>query len=74
MLRRLPVFLLAAAAVLLPLLTIAGVGRAGGLEWWCSHAAPSALAALEVHWPHFLPILPGLATLVYLWRANARRG
>ncbi len=30
------------------------------------------LTALEVHWPHFLPILLGLATLVYLWRANAR--
>jgi hypothetical protein len=62
--------LLAAAAVLLPLLTIAGAGP----QWWCSHAGPTALAALEVHWPHFLPILPGLATLGYLWRANARRG
>jgi hypothetical protein len=32
------------------------------------------LTALKVHWPHFLPILVGLATLVYLWRANARYG
>lgn len=50
-------------------------------HWWCSPdaravhgaggAGSSLLAALEVHWPHFLPILLGLATLVYLWRADA---
>jgi hypothetical protein len=34
-----------------------------------------ALGTLEVllaHWPHILPILLALWTLVYLWRANAR--
>jgi hypothetical protein len=30
------------------------------------------IEVLAVHWPHFLPILVGLATLVYLWRADAR--
>ena len=33
------------------------------------------LGTLEVllpHWPHILPILLALWTLVYLWRANAR--
>jgi len=30
------------------------------------------LEALLPHWPHLLPILLALATLVYLWRANAR--
>jgi hypothetical protein len=28
--------------------------------------------AIAVHWPHFLPILLGLATLAYLWRADAQ--
>jgi hypothetical protein len=32
----------------------------------------TTIQALAVHWPHFLPILLGLATLVYLWRADAR--
>lgn len=51
-------------------------------HWWCAPGARavhgaggsggSLLRALEVHWPHFLPILLGLVTLVYLWRANAR--
>ena len=27
---------------------------------------------LLTHWPHILPILLALWTLVYLWRANAR--
>jgi hypothetical protein len=31
-----------------------------------------ALRILLVHWPHILPILLALWTLVYLWRANAR--
>jgi hypothetical protein len=30
------------------------------------------MRVLAVHWPHFLPLLVGLATLVYLRRANAR--
>jgi hypothetical protein len=30
----------------------------------------TALTALELHWPHFLPILLGLATLVYLRRTS----
>ena len=57
-------------------------------HWWCSpaaHAAASGSTAgglgarlllsartLAVHWPHFLPLVLGLATLVYLKRANAR--
>jgi hypothetical protein len=31
-----------------------------------------SLAALLPHWPHILPIVAALATLLYLWRANAR--
>lgn len=31
-----------------------------------------SLAALLPHWPHILPIVAALATLVYLRRANAR--
>jgi hypothetical protein len=30
------------------------------------------LRTLLPHWPHILPILVALWTLVYLWRANAR--
>lgn len=30
------------------------------------------LEVLLPHWPHILPILLALWTLVYLWRANAR--
>jgi hypothetical protein len=36
---------------------------------------PRVLGTLEIlpaHWPHILPILLALWTLVYLWRANAR--
>jgi hypothetical protein len=36
---------------------------------------PSALTSLQavaLHWPHFLPLLVGFATLRYLWRAEAR--
>jgi hypothetical protein len=32
----------------------------------------NTLAVLLAHWPHILPILVALWTLVYLWRANAR--
>lgn|GEM_PF-5998751 len=41
-----------------------GSGALGG-------ALHTTLAVLAVHWPHFLPILLALGTLVYLWRANA---
>ncbi|HEY7829464.1 MAG TPA: hypothetical protein VIC06_02740 [Solirubrobacteraceae bacterium] len=40
-----------------------GSGALGG-------ALHTTLALLAVHWPHFLPILLALGTLVYLWRAN----
>lgn len=43
---------------------IAGGGLGGALS--------TLMAAFEVHWPHLLPILAGLATLVYLQRADAR--
>jgi hypothetical protein len=63
-----------------------GQGTHGWVHWLCSpnvlgsaaHSvrasgiAAKALTALEIHWPHFLPALLALATLVYLWRANAR--
>lgn len=60
-----------------------GGGAAGSVEhWFCSPAALRAigsggllhetLTALEVHWPHFLPALAGIWTLVYLWRAAGR--
>jgi len=32
----------------------------------------SILKVVLPHWPHILPILLALWTLVYLWRANAR--
>lgn len=32
----------------------------------------NVLRVLLPHWPHILPILVALWTLVYLWRANAR--
>jgi len=79
--------LAATAVALAPILTIAaGSGAPGWAHWLCSPAAlrsaahtvghsglgSTLLTALEVHWPHFLPILLGLATLVYLYRANAR--
>jgi|GEM_PF-3029250 len=79
--------LAATAVALVPLLTVAaGSAAPGWAHWLCSPAAlrsaahtvghsglgSTLLTALEVHWPHFLPILLGLATLVYLYRANAR--
>lgn len=79
--------LFATALALAPLLTIAqGAGAPGWAHWLCSPASlrsaahtvgasrvgPTLLTAIEIHWPHFLPILFGLATLVYLWRANVR--
>jgi hypothetical protein len=78
--------LLAAAVATEQLITLAqGAGAPGWSHWLCSPTLRSAvrtvrsssipaevLAALEVHWPHFLPVLAGLATLVYLWRADVR--
>jgi hypothetical protein len=76
----------AATAALVSVVTlIEGGGAPGWSHWWCSPAAlrsavrtvrasglaTTLLTALEVHWPHFLPIVIGLGTLVYLWRANA---
>src|SRR5580693_4944362 len=78
----------ATAVVLESVVSVAqGSHAPGWLHWWCSPAAlrsaahtaggggglaATLLTLLEVHWPHFLPILLGLATLVYLWRADAR--
>ncbi len=77
----------AAAVALGSIATLAiGQGAHGWVHWLCSpgvlgSAAHSvrasgigakALTALEIHWPHFLPALLALATLVYLSRANAR--
>jgi hypothetical protein len=79
---------LATAIVFESVVTLGQGNRAAGWShWWCSPAALNSaahtvgvsrgllatlLAAFEVHWPHFLPILLGLVTLVYLWRANAQ--
>jgi hypothetical protein len=48
-------------------------------HWWCSASAAHggtvhhlSAGLLLAHWPHFLPILLALATLVYLHRANRR--
>jgi len=38
---------------------------------WLGDALHTTLAVLAVHWPHFLPIVLALGTLVYLWRADA---
>ena len=35
-------------------------------------ALPGFLRTILPHWPHILPVVIALATLVYLWRANAR--
>lgn len=76
----------AATAALVPVVALVeGGGAPGWSHWWCSPAAlrsavhtvrgnglsTTLLTALEVHWPHFLPIVVGVGTLVYLWRANA---
>jgi hypothetical protein len=45
----------------------AGAGGGG----WLGGALHTTLALLAVHWPHFLPIVLALGTLVYLWRADA---
>jgi hypothetical protein len=79
---------IAAAADLL--LLARGSSAPAWSHWWCSpsalHASPqqpasglattvlTPLAALLPHWPHILPILLALATLIYIQRANARYG
>lgn len=35
-------------------------------------AMNTSLKVLAVHWPHLMPIPLGIATLVYLYRANVR--
>jgi hypothetical protein len=78
----------AAGVVVVSIATLAlgGASARGWVHWLCSPSVLGSaahgvragglgvrvLAALEVHWPHFLPALVGLATLVYLWRADAR--
>lgn len=77
-----------AAVVALGSMATLAIGQRahGWVHWLCSpgvlgSAAHSvrasgigakALTALKIHWPHFLPALLALATLVYLSRANAR--
>jgi hypothetical protein len=77
----------AAVVALVSIVTLViGRGAPGWAHWLCSPAvlgaaahsvrpggiAAEALTAIEVHWPHFVPALLALATLVYLWRADAR--
>lgn len=38
---------------------------------WSGGALHTTLAVLAVHWPHFLPIVLALGTLLYLWRADS---
>ncbi len=54
---------------------LSGGGWLGG-GWlsgggWLGGALHTTLAVLAVHWPHFLPIVLALGTLLYLWRADA---
>lgn len=72
---------------LVPLVTLVlgGGGAVSWLHRWCSPGALSAaasgvggsgvlhgvLAELAIHWPHLLPLLAGVVTVVYLWRADA---
>jgi hypothetical protein len=74
--------------VLAPLVGAAfGAGGSGSwIHQFCSPAALDSAAhtvgrsglargiatALAVHWPHFLPLVVGLAAVRYLWRADAR--
>jgi hypothetical protein len=58
---------LCSPSALRPSVLYAGSGL-GGL---CTRVL-GALEVLLAHWPHILPILLALWTLVYLWRANAR--
>lgn len=72
----------------LALLVARGAGAPSWAHWWCSASALrqhggqssggltatllSSLKGIAPHWPHILPIVAALATLVYLRRANAR--
>jgi hypothetical protein len=74
--------LAAAIVTLAPIVTLLlGVNTPGWSHWLCSPATlrsaahavgGGGLRVLEVHWPHLLPIVVGLGTLVYLWRADRR--
>jgi hypothetical protein len=84
----LAVLVVAVMFALLPLVTLAlGAGGATSwLHRWCSPSALTAaargvggsgvvhgaLGELAIHWPHLLPLLAGVATVRYLWRADAR--
>jgi hypothetical protein len=75
----------ATVALVSGLTLVEGRGAPGWAHWLCSPAAlrsavhavrgsgvpTTLLTVLEVHWPHVIPIVVGLGTLVYLWRANA---
>jgi hypothetical protein len=70
------------------LLVARGPSSPAWAHWWCSpsalHATPrvaggglaatllDSLRTIAPHWPHILPILLALVTLVYLRRADAR--
>lgn len=76
------------ASVDLALLAARGSQAPSWAHWWCSasalrqHGGQSSggltatllgsLRAIVPHWPHILPIVAALATLVYLRRANTR--
>jgi hypothetical protein len=80
--------LFALAVALDGVLVTAGSRAPAWSHWWCSPSAPhtaphgaagglaatllAPVSALAPHWPHLLPVLLGLATLVYLRRANTR--
>lgn len=81
------VFVAVGATCDLLLLTARGAQAPAWAHLWCSpsalshHGGRSATGlaallgyakALTPHWPHILPIVIALATLVYLKRANAR--
>lgn len=81
-------FVAVGAAGDLVLLTARGARSPGLAHWWCSASALhqhgggtspgltgallGPLGAVAPHWPHILPIVVALATLLYLRRADAR--
>jgi hypothetical protein len=84
---RLSILLAAGGIALVSWTTLGHAGGGPSFtHWWCSpgtlrsvvhgggRGRPGSilLTALEVHWPHLLPLLSGVATLAYLRRANAR--
>ncbi len=78
-----------ASAVDCALAVAGGSNAPAWSHWWCSPAALRSasrgvgqggpfgvlglLRELAPHWPHILPVVIALATLVYLRRADARR-